>query len=186
MTRCVVPQMTEQGARGARVNCAIARRADQRAQLWNIRPRIRVDIRRQGRILRDQPISPALDFMVREARLRTRAGQIIECVFELGNIDRAHQSTDELALSALGFVRSDAAMVEERFREDIRQWQGRALFVVQLRKLLAQRLQSLCIALASGFTGFFFAHRRHGITNWRFDWTLDLLGGHSAGGVNAP
>ena len=185
MTRSVVAQMAEQRARCARVNGATARRADQRTQLGKISRRIGLDIRRQRGILGDQLISPALDFMVREARLRARARQIIEGIFEFGDIDLAHQSADELSLPALRFMRGDAAMVGERFGEDFRQRQCCALFVVQLRKLLTQRLQSLCIALTSGFAGFFFAHGRHGSTNWRFNWTPYLRSSHSSEGGSA-
>ena len=185
MTCRVVSQMAEQGARCARVNGATARGTDQRAQFWKIRRRICLDICRQCRILGDQLIAPALDFMVREARLRTGARQIIECLFEFGDIDLAHQPADELPLPALGFVRGDAAMVGERFGEDFRQRQSRTLFIVQFRKLLTQRFQSLRIALTSGFAGFFFAHRRHGSTNWRFNWTPYTRSSHSSEGGSA-
>jgi len=185
MTRSVVAQISEQGARCDRVIGSTARGANQRTQFWTIGRRICLDIRGKCRILGDQLISPALDFMVRETRLRAGARQIIERLLKFGDIDLTHQSADELSLPALRFVRSDAAMVGERFGENFRQWQCCTLFIVQLRKLLPQRFQSLCIALASGFTRFFFAHRRHRITNWRFDWTPVFHSRHSSGGGSA-
>ena len=109
---------------------------------------------------------------MRVPRLCILAREPVERVFDLGNVDAAHQSPDQLTLAPLCFVRVDASVIRDRGRQRRRQRQRRALFVVEFRQLLAEFFQTLRVAFARGFTRFLFAHRRQGITPERLLWTI--------------